>query len=37
MYTPYPRFGPPKLAKFGGIKKIPPRTPLTLEPRKPQN
>jgi hypothetical protein len=37
MGTPYPRFGPPKLAKMRGIKEIPPRTPLTLEPRKPQN
>jgi hypothetical protein len=28
---------PPKLAKSRGIKEIPPRTPLTLEHRKPQN
>jgi hypothetical protein len=35
--TPYPRFGPPKLAKSRRIKEIPPKTPLTLEPRKPQN
>jgi hypothetical protein len=37
MGTPYPRFGSPKLAKMIGIKEIPPRTPLTLELRKPQN
>jgi hypothetical protein len=29
--------GPPKLAKSRGIEEIPPRTPLTLEHRKPQN
>jgi hypothetical protein len=28
---------PPKLAKLRGIEEIPPRTPLTLEHRKPQN
>jgi hypothetical protein len=28
---------PPKLAKSRGIEEIPPRTPLTLEHRKPQN
>jgi hypothetical protein len=37
MGTPYPRFGPPKLAKSRGIEEIPPRTSLTLEHRKPQN
>jgi hypothetical protein len=37
MGTPKPRFGPPKLAKMRGIEEIPPRTPLTLEPRKPEN
>jgi hypothetical protein len=37
MGTPKPRFGPPKLAKSRGIEEIPPRMPLTLEPRKPQN
>jgi hypothetical protein len=31
MGTPYPRFGPPKLAKLGGIEEIPQRTPVTLE------
>jgi hypothetical protein len=35
MGTPLPRFGPPKLAKTRGIKEIPPRTSLILEPRKP--
>jgi hypothetical protein len=34
--TPYPIFGPPKLAKTRGIEEIPLRKPLTLE-RKPQN
>jgi hypothetical protein len=28
---------PPKLAKSRGIEEIPPRTPLCLENRKPQN
>jgi hypothetical protein len=28
---------PPKLVEKGGIKEIPPRTPLTLELGKPQN
>jgi hypothetical protein len=28
---------PPKLAKSRGIEDIPPRTPITLEHRKPQN
>jgi hypothetical protein len=37
MGTPYPRFGPPKLAKSRGIKEIPQRMLLTLEPRKPKN
>jgi hypothetical protein len=37
MNTPWPRFGPPKLAKARGIEEIPPRAPLTLERRKPQN
>jgi hypothetical protein len=37
MGSPYPRFCPPKLAKSRGIEEIPPKTPLTLEHRKPQN
>jgi polyribonucleotide nucleotidyltransferase len=37
MGTPYPSYGPPKLVESRGIKEIPPRTPLTLEHRKPQN
>jgi hypothetical protein len=37
MGSPYPRFGPPKLAKSRGIEEIPPRMPLTLKRRKPQN
>jgi hypothetical protein len=31
------KIGPPKLAKSRGIEEIPPRMPLTLERRKPQN
>jgi hypothetical protein len=31
------KFNPTKLVQKGGIKEIPPRTPLTLELRKPQN
>jgi hypothetical protein len=34
---PIPRFGIPKLVKLRGIEEITPRTPLTLERRKPQN
>jgi hypothetical protein len=37
MGTPLPGFCPPKLAKSRGIEEILPRTPLTLEHRKPQN
>jgi hypothetical protein len=31
------KFNPPKLVQTRGIEEIPPRTPLTLEHRKPQN
>jgi hypothetical protein len=31
------KFNPPKLVKKGRIDEIPPRTPQTLEPGKPQN
>jgi hypothetical protein len=37
MRSPYPSLIPPKLVQKGGIAKIPPRTPLTLELGKPQN
>jgi hypothetical protein len=37
MRSPYPSLIPPKLVQTRGIKEIPPRTPLTLEPQKPQN
>jgi hypothetical protein len=35
MGTPQPRFSLPKLARMRGIEGFPPRTPLTLELRKP--
>jgi hypothetical protein len=37
MGTPWPSYGPPKLAESRGIEGFPPRTPLTLGQRKPQN
>jgi hypothetical protein len=37
MGTPLPSYGPPKLVESRGIKGFPPRTPQTLERRKPQN
>jgi hypothetical protein len=37
MGSPWPSFCPQKLMKPRGIEEIPPRTPLTLEHRKPQN
>jgi hypothetical protein len=37
MRSPYPSLIPPKLVQTRGIKEIPPRPPLTLEHRKPQN
>jgi hypothetical protein len=37
MRSPYPSLIPPKLVQKGGIEEIPPRTPRTLELRKPQN
>ena len=37
MGTPYPSYGPPKLVESREIEGFPPRTPRTLEPRKPQN
>jgi hypothetical protein len=37
MGTPWPTFGPPKLAKSREIEEIAPRMPLTLQRRKPQN
>jgi polyribonucleotide nucleotidyltransferase len=37
MGTLQSRFCPPKLAKSRGIEETPPKTPLNLEHRKPQN
>jgi hypothetical protein len=37
MGTPLPSYGPPKLIESRGIAEFPPRTPQTLEQRKPQN
>jgi hypothetical protein len=37
MGSPLPSYGPPNLVESRGIEGFPPRTPQTLEQRKPQN